>query len=160
MSAESAYPKCGICTIITRIKAAAFDDLVAELPSSYLILGDSQFYRGYCVMLAKRHATELFLMPTEEARSLMDDMRLAAEAIASATRPWKMNYECLGNQEPHVHWHLLPRYETDDLRNGPIWMRPEAQRKAALTPEDRATLLAQLREQIGARFPGARIPTT
>lgn len=159
MPTDSGHSRCGICAIIARIKSGSFDDFLAELPSSYLILGDAQFYRGYCVMLAKRHATEIFLMPTEEARSLMDDMRLAAEAIAAATTPWKMNYECLGNQEAHVHWHLFPRYESDDQRRLPIWVRPENERKIALVPADRASLMASLREQVAARFPSARIPT-
>jgi diadenosine tetraphosphate (Ap4A) HIT family hydrolase len=149
---------CGICALIARIRSETFDDFVAELPSSYLILGDAQFYRGYCVMLAKRHAVELFLMPTDEARALLDDMRLAAEAIAAATRPWKMNYECLGNQEAHVHWHLFPRYESDELRSSPVWVRPESERKIPLAGPDRATLLVGLREQIAARFPDARFP--
>ena len=149
---------CGLCTLIAQIRSGPFDDLVAELPSSYLILGDAQFYRGYCVMLAKRHATELFLMPTDEARALLDDMRLTAEAIAAATRPWKMNYECLGNQEAHVHWHLFPRYASDELRSSPVWLRPEIERKVSLAAPDRATLLTGLREQISARFPDARLP--
>ena len=150
--------RCGICTLIARIRSGTYDDLVAELPSSYLILDDAQFYRGYCVMLAKRHATELFLMPTDEARALLDDMRLAAEAIAAATQPWKMNYECLGNQEAHVHWHLFPRYESDELRSSPVWLRAESDRKISLAGPDRATLMAELREQIAARFPDARLP--
>ena len=149
---------CGICGLIARIRSETFDDFVAELPSSYLILGDAQFYRGYCIMLAKRHATELFLMPTDEARALLDDMRLTAEAIAAATRPWKMNYECLGNQEAHVHWHLFPRYESDELRSSPVWLRPEIERKVSLAGPDRANLLTGLREQIAARFPDARLP--
>jgi len=149
---------CGICTLIARIRSGTFDDLVCELPSSYLILGDAQFYRGYCVMLAKRHATELFLMPTDEARALLDDMRLAAEAIAATTRPWKMNYECLGNQEAHIHWHLFPRYTSDEERSSPVWLRAESERKIALAGPDRANLMAGLREQIAARFPDARIP--
>ncbi len=159
MPAETADPaKCGICAAIARIKAGTFDDFIAELPSSYLILGDAQFYRGYCIMFAKRHATEIFLMPTDEARALLDEMRLAAEAVAAATKPWKMNYECLGNTEAHVHWHLFPRYESDELRHGPVWLRPEAERKIALSPAERATLIAELRQQIAARFPDARIP--
>ena len=157
-SEGAAATNCGICALIARIRSETFDDFVAELPSSYLILGDAQFYRGYCVMLAKRHAVELFLMPTDEARALLDDMRLAAEAIAAATRPWKMNYECLGNQEAHVHWHLFPRYESDELRSSPVWVRPESERKIPLAGPDRATLLVGLREQIAARFPDARLP--
>ncbi|MGH7779898.1 MAG: HIT family protein [Candidatus Binataceae bacterium] len=153
----SAHPRCGICALIDRIKARKFDDFVAELANCYVILGDAQFYRGYCVMLAKTHASEIFLMPPDEARMLFEELRLVAEAIASVTKPWKLNYECLGNAEPHVHWHIFPRYESDELRRSPVWVRPEAERKATLPQADRTSLIESLREQIAARFPDARI---
>ncbi|MFZ0657969.1 MAG: HIT family protein [Candidatus Binataceae bacterium] len=153
----TADARCGICGLIERIRTNSFDDFIAELADCYVILGDAQFYRGYCVMLAKSHVTELFLMPPAEAHRLFEELRLVAEAIASVTKPWKLNYECLGNAEPHVHWHILPRYESDELRRAPIWMRPEAERKAALPKADRTALIAALREAIVARFPDARI---
>jgi diadenosine tetraphosphate (Ap4A) HIT family hydrolase len=151
-------PGCGICGLIDRIRAGAFDGFVAELPTCYVMLGDAQFYRGYCLLLAKRHATEMFLLPIAEARALFDEMRLVAEAIAAVTNPWKINYECLGNLEPHVHWHLFPRYATDQLRHAPVWIRPEAERKVVLSDGDRREMIAALRNQISARLPGARIP--
>jgi diadenosine tetraphosphate (Ap4A) HIT family hydrolase len=153
---------CHICAAIDRIKAGEFRDLVAELNSCYVILGDAQYYRGYCILFAKIHATELYLMPGDAARALFDEMRLTAEAIAAAVKPWKMNYECLGNSEPHVHWHLFPRQESesDELRRGPIWMRPESERKISLGEDDRRALVASLRKEIAARFPDARIPRT
>jgi diadenosine tetraphosphate (Ap4A) HIT family hydrolase len=144
--------------MIDRIKANSFRDFVAELKSCYVILGDQQFYRGYCVLLAKLHATELYLMPADGARLLSDEMRLVAEAIAAVVKPWKMNYECLGNGEPHVHWHLFPRYETDEMRGGPIWLRPESERKVTLDENDRRALIASIRSQLAIRFPDARIP--
>jgi diadenosine tetraphosphate (Ap4A) HIT family hydrolase len=154
----SAKPACGICAMIDRIKAGAFPDFIAELKSCYVILGDQQFYRGYCVLFAKLHATELYLMPADAARLLFDEMRLVAEAIAAVVQPWKMNYECLGNSEPHVHWHLLPRFETDEMRHGPIWMRPESERKVTLEGDDRRALIDSIRRQLAIRFPDARIP--
>ena len=158
MPAETADPsKCGICKGIAAIKTGNSKDFIAELPSSYLILGDAQYYRGYCIMFAKRHVTEMYLMSAEEARLMSSDMRLAAEAIATVTRPWKMNYECLGNTEAHVHWHLFPRYENDEMRFGPVWLRAEAERKTALPADDRARLMAALRKEIAVRFPDARI---
>jgi diadenosine tetraphosphate (Ap4A) HIT family hydrolase len=144
--------------MIDRIKAGAFPDFIAELKSCDVILGDQQFYRGYSVLLAKLHATELYLMPTDAARLLSDEMRLVAEAIAAVVKPWKMNYECLGNLEPHVHWHLLPRYETDEKRHGPIWLRPESERKVTLDENDRRALIGSIRHQLAIRFPDARIP--
>jgi diadenosine tetraphosphate (Ap4A) HIT family hydrolase len=156
----STKPACGICAMIDRIKAGSFPDFIAELKSCYVILGDQQFYRGYCVLFAKLHATELYLMPADDARLLFDEMRLVAEAIAAVVKPWKMNYECLGNSEPHVHWHLLPRYETDEMRHGPIWLRPESERKVTLDENDRRSLIGSFRHQLAIRFPDARIPTS
>jgi diadenosine tetraphosphate (Ap4A) HIT family hydrolase len=148
--------------MIDRIKANAFNDFLAELESCYVILGDQQFYRGYCVLFAKLHATELYLMPADSARLLCDEMRLVAEAIAAVVKPWKMNYECLGNSEPHVHWHLLPRNESEpaELRRGPIWLRPESERKVTLDENDRRALIGAIRTQLVLRFPDARIPTS
>jgi diadenosine tetraphosphate (Ap4A) HIT family hydrolase len=152
---------CGICAMNDRIKAGTFPDYIAGLKSSYVILGDQQFYRGYCVLFAKHHATELYLMPVEAARLLFDEMRLVAEAIAAVVKPWKMNYECLGNSEPHVHWHLFPRQQTeaDELRRGPIWLRPESERRGKLDQNDRAALIGSIRTQLVRRFPDARIAT-
>lgn len=160
MTPDEGAASCGICRAIERIRSGGLRDLVAELPNCYVVLGDAQFYRGYCILFAKRHATELYLMPTEEARELCDEMRLMAKAIATVVKPWKMNYECLGNTEPHVHWHLFPRFqsESDDLRRGPIWKRPDAERMVALPDQDRRALIGALREQIRTSFPDARIP--
>jgi diadenosine tetraphosphate (Ap4A) HIT family hydrolase len=146
--------------MIDRIKANSFRDFVAELKSCYVILGDQQFYRGYCVLFAKLHATELYLMPADGARLLSEEMRLVAEAIAAVVKPWKMNYECLGNSEPHVHWHLLPRNENepDEMRRVPVWLRPESERKVTLDENDRRALIASIRSQLAIRFPDARIP--
>ncbi len=152
-SDDTTAPRCGICAIIDRVKAGAFRDFVAELPGCYVILGDRQYYRGYCVMLSKIHATEMYLMPADSARVLFDEVRLVAEAIAAVVKPWKMNYECLGNSEPHVHWHLFPRYESDEQRRGPIWTRAEAEQKVELDEKDRVALIASLRDSIAARFP-------
>jgi len=157
--ASTTKPACGICALIDGIKAGGFRDFIAELKSCYVILGDQQFYRGYCVLFARLHATELYLMPAGAARLLFDEMRLVAEAIAAAVKPWKMNYECLGNAEPHVHWHLLPRYETDEMRRAPIWLRPESERKASLDENDRRALIASIRSQLAIRFHDARIPS-
>ncbi len=151
---------CFICAGIERIRNGSAP-YIAELPHSFVVLGDQQFYRGYCILFAKHHATELFLMSAGDARALFDEMRLVAAAIAAVTHPWKMNYECLGNTVPHVHWHLLPRYatEADELRRGPIWLRPEVERKVELAPDDRRELIRAIRAEIARRMPDARIPT-
>ncbi len=32
-----------------------------------------------------------------------------------------MNYELLGNTNPSLHWHVIPRYKDDPRWGQPIW---------------------------------------
>jgi len=154
---EHAKHECGICALIALIAKGENPDFIAELPHSHVILGYDQFYRGYCIVLAKAHAREPFLLPREESIALYEEVLGIAAAIDAVTHPLKMNYECLGNLEPHVHWHLFPRYADDELKHGPVWIRPEAQRRVALEEHDRRALIASLRAEISRRIPLARL---
>jgi diadenosine tetraphosphate (Ap4A) HIT family hydrolase len=144
--------------MIDRIKAGAFPDLIAELPRSWVILGAAQFYRGYCVILAKRHIVELHLMPRGEAHELLDEMLAVGKAISSVAVPLKLNYECLGNQEPHVHWHIFPSSANDSMRLQPVWLRPETERNVSLEESPRRDLIAQIRTALASLIPAARWP--
>jgi diadenosine tetraphosphate (Ap4A) HIT family hydrolase len=159
MTASQPIP-CGICAGIERIRDGKFPDFIAELDHSYVILGDAQFYRGYCILFAKHHERELFLLPRGEALALSDELCSVAEAINTVVQPFKLNYECLGNSEPHIHWHVFPRYqsEEEDLRVGPVWLRPKQDRMRSLADDDRRALIAALRIEIAKRIVSARIP--
>ncbi|MGH7985607.1 MAG: HIT family protein [Candidatus Binataceae bacterium] len=148
---------CGICELIERAAAGKLHT-VAELPHSWVILGDAQFYRGYCVMLAKRHVTELHLLERADALGLFDELIKLGEAIWNVTKPSKLNYECLGNQEPHVHWHLFPRQARDPRRLEPVWARPESERKVPLPDAERRSLIDALRNELGRLLPASRLP--
>jgi diadenosine tetraphosphate (Ap4A) HIT family hydrolase len=153
--------KCGICASIENLRAGKAPNLIAELDSSFVVLrDDAQFYRGYCILLAKRHVRELFDLPREEARALFDEVRSVAEAINNIVKPLKLNYECLGNLEPHVHWHVIPRFESEEesLRVGPVWVRPESERMKKLEEHDERALIASLRAEIVRLIPSARTP--
>jgi diadenosine tetraphosphate (Ap4A) HIT family hydrolase len=108
------------------------------------------------VLLAKRHATELHLMPRGEAHELLDEMLASGKAISTVTSPHKLNYECLGNQEPHVHWHIFPRFAADPIRVQPVWLRPESERKVSLQDSVRRGLIDALRFELVRLLPAAR----
>jgi diadenosine tetraphosphate (Ap4A) HIT family hydrolase len=154
---EGGRPACGICSIIERIRSGASLDWIAELPRSWLTLGDAQFYRGYCILLAKHHITELHMMPRGEAHELLDEILAVGRTLAEVLKPLKLNYECLGNQEPHVHWHIFPRYQDDPMRLAPVWQRPEVERKISLEHEARVELITAIRRELVRRLPTARV---
>ena len=95
--------------------------LIAELETARAFLHEDQFFPGYVLLVLRRHATELFELPAGERGAHLEEVSRVAEAIARALRPVKMNYELLGNQVPHIHWHLVPRLPTDPDLRSPIW---------------------------------------
>jgi ATP adenylyltransferase len=95
---------------------------IAPLSISTLYLFRDQRFRGYCLLVFDaRHATELADLNDQEYTTFMSDLRRALRAIQHALRPDHMNCESLGNSNPHLHWHLVPRYQNDLRWGQPIW---------------------------------------
>lgn len=143
---------CPLCT-----KVQAPDEVVWQFPTSVAVLGGHQFYRGYCVLIARTHATELSQLDGEELPSYLAEMCLLAEAIEAGFAPRKLNYELLGNQVPHLHWHLFPRYPNDPEPLAPVWLalhraETDAALKAQLVGDaaERPEIIRQLRQHLEA----------
>ncbi len=112
---------CLICTRITRILEKTNRYFVKELKTGYVVIGDYQFYKGYTLFLCKKHVTELHELDDEYRKEFLYEMSTVARAVFQAFHPEKLNYELLGNAEPHLHWHLFPRYKDDPSPRNPIW---------------------------------------
>src|SRR5947208_6294623 len=106
-------PACPFCDKLQRLGELPADELVWRFPHSVALLGSWQFYHGYCILVARRHATELSQLDATERLAYFEEMCRLAQAIEECFRPHKLNYELLGNQVPHLHWHLFPRYADD-----------------------------------------------
>ena len=98
-------------------------DLVWEFPNSVAILGRWQFYQGYCVLISREHAHEPIDLPDSSRDGLMSEVWWLSKAIAQAFKPRKLNYELLGNQVEHPHWHIFPRQISDADHMKPVWVR-------------------------------------
>jgi diadenosine tetraphosphate (Ap4A) HIT family hydrolase len=116
---------------------------VLDLPASVAILAPDQHYRGYTMVVARTHATELYQLPEAESVQYYRDMVRVAAAVAKAVQPRKMNYECLGNTVGHLHWHLFPRHDGDPNPKRPVWERTHEPRLC--TEEEYAGLVAAIR---------------
>lgn len=81
-------------------------------------------------LCAKKHATELYQLEDEFLAKFMEEMVIVSKAVATAFECDKMNYECLGNGDTHLHWHLFPRVKGDlgeygNDGKGPVWWLPQ-----------------------------------
>ena len=145
---------CPFCRKLADPGALAAEELVWTFPRSVALLGFWQYYKGYCVLVSRRHATELSQLAEDERRTFLDEMCLLARAIEAAFRPHKLNYELLGNQVPHLHWHLFPRSVADPDRLRPVWLaldeaeRDPARKRLLQGDADRGPVVAALRRQL------------
>jgi diadenosine tetraphosphate (Ap4A) HIT family hydrolase len=98
------------------------------------------------VLVLKRHATELFQLSTDERSRLIEEVSTIAAALMEAFHPVKINYELLGNQLSHIHWHLIPRLIDDPSPRDPVWTVVHERR--LLAPTDLAERVALIRSRV------------
>ena len=92
-------------------------------PSSHLLLWQDDFcrvvllndpdYPAYCRVELKAHIKEMTdLVPADRAKT-MKVVFAVETALREVVHPDKINLASLGNKTPHVHWHIIPRFESD-----------------------------------------------
>lgn len=141
MSAEAT---CFYCE-----KDQRLDDLMIEicqLEVSTLYLFKEQTYRGRCLVAYKGHVNELFELQEKELEAYIKDVAKAANAMKKAFSPNKINYGAYSDKLPHLHFHLVPKYQ-----DGPSWgstfeMMPSS--KVLLSDTEYNELIEQIKQNL------------
>ncbi len=148
---------CIFCRRLAELETLPADEVVWRFPRSVAFLGAWQYFHGYCTLVSRTHATELHQLPDVERRGYLDEMCLLARAVEAYARPHKLNYELLGNQVPHLHWHIFPRSAQDPDTLKPVWLALEqaerdadVRRRYETGPRPRNAIAAGVREQLAA----------
>jgi diadenosine tetraphosphate (Ap4A) HIT family hydrolase len=98
--------------------------VVARMPSGWAVLGDPQITHGYCLLLPDPVVPDLNALTGDARRQFLDDMARLGDAVLAVTGAERINYEILGNVEPALHAHVIPRHASEDpaLRLKPVWL--------------------------------------
>lgn len=122
------------------------DHKIADYSLSTGYLFEDQFFPGWTVLVLKKHATELFELNAQDRSMLMAEVSDMAFALQRAFMPTKINYALLGNQLPHIHWHIIPRLKEDPALGESVWsVRHESK---VLTPQELASTLERIRRYL------------
>lgn len=111
---------------VEQLRRGEFPRAIGRVASGWVIMGQSQHLPGYCLLLPDPVVGSLNdLGPGERAQYLADMARIG-DAVSAVCSPRRINYEMLGNLEPALHAHVVPRYEhePDELRTKAIWLYP------------------------------------
>ena len=125
--------------------------VICRMPSGWAVLSDQQYLRGYSILLADPVVGDLNeLDPAGRGRFLLD-MSLLGDALLEVTGAYRINYAIMGNGEPALHAHIVPRFlsEPDVYRTNQPWSYPnETIDGTPFDPARDANLQARLREAI------------
>lgn len=112
-----------------------------------VILVDDADYPGFCRVIWGGHVKEMTDLTGPERMHLMTVVFAVEEILREMLRPDKMNLASLGNQTPHLHWHVIPRFTDDPHFPDPVWAPRRSEARAA--PMSRTELIVELRQRLG-----------
>ena len=136
---------CILCDRIKSLKVLDYPLVIHEFKNSYLMLGEHQYYKGYCVLVLKDHHREMTDIPSPEREEFFQEMMMASSVIEKVFKPKKMNMCSLGNVVDHVHWHFFPRYVDDPHFTNPPWLQMHHFNSATITQDMSAQIITRLK---------------
>lgn len=78
---------------------------------------------GFCRVIWNHHVAEMTDLTYGEREHLMSLVFAVEEAIRHVMCPDKVNIAALGNMVPHIHWHVIPRYQDDAFFPRSAWSK-------------------------------------
>jgi diadenosine tetraphosphate (Ap4A) HIT family hydrolase len=104
------------------------------------------FYRA----IWNAHVAEFSDLGPADRQELMDVVTRVEQVLREALAPTKINLASLGNVVPHLHWHVIARFDWDSHFPQPVW--GAAQRVVAPPAAERLPLAL---ETLDARMAAA-----
>ena len=113
--------------IADRVEAARRGEnpyVIVKMTSGWLVIGDVQPLPGYVLLLADPVVESLNDLDEAGRVAYSLDTIAIGDALLAVSGACRINYETLGNSEPALHTHIIPRYadEPDEKRRMPAFM--------------------------------------
>ena len=113
--------------------------------------GFPAFYR----VIWNAHAAELSDLSDDDRNLCMRAVAAVERVMRDTLAPTKINLAALGNMVPHLHWHVIARFDWDSHFPASVWanaQRPRNADKEAAVAAQLSLLDAQLAERLSAQF--------
>ena len=117
---------------------------------SRLISVCDEMYPIFCRVITNQHWVEFSDLSSADRVQIMHVVYVVERTLRTLLNPTKVNIASFGNVVPHVHWHVIPRFEGDPHYPNPVWgARTEGQ--PVLPPEGFwERFRDSIKEQLGA----------
>ena len=131
--------------------ASAGGTLVWQGTHMRVIRADEAGFPAFYRVVWQDHVAEFSDLSPAERQHCMDAVVVVESALREFLQPTKINLAALGNVVPHLHWHVIARFESDSHFPAPVWAAAVRDRVPAHEEVLRAQLPA-LERALAARL--------
>ena len=123
-----------------------------------VIRADEAGFPAFYRVVWNAHVAEFSDLSSADRQHCMDAVTVVEQALRDHLAPTKINLAALGNMVPHLHWHVIARFQGDSHFPAPVWAAAVRDRVPAHEDAVRAKLpaLERLLVQRLAALPVAR----
>jgi diadenosine tetraphosphate (Ap4A) HIT family hydrolase len=105
------------CPLCTGIGGA----LVFQGSKFRVIRADEVGFPAFYRVVWTNHVAEFSDLDAEDRNLCMTVVALVEKALREHLQPTKINLAALGNVVPHLHWHVIARFDWDTHFPAPVW---------------------------------------
>ncbi|NDW10240.1 HIT family protein [Dysgonomonas sp. 520] len=116
---------------------------ICDLNVSTVFLFKEQTYSGRCIVAYNKHNVELFELSDDELLAFMKDVNKVAAVMKKQFNAVKINYGAYSDKLPHLHIHLVPKYEGGPDYGGTFTMNPQ---KVYLSDQEYTEMINKIKE--------------
>ena len=114
MSASSPSPDCPLCRDAGGI-------LVFQAPQWRLIRAEEPNFPAFYRLIWQAHVAEFSDLDAGQRQACMEAVCAVEQVLRDSLQPTKVNVASLGNVVPHLHWHVIARFDWDSHFPNPVW---------------------------------------
>jgi diadenosine tetraphosphate (Ap4A) HIT family hydrolase len=120
---KTVEPETAIHKLVAAAREGREPRVIGRLFSGWAVFGERQFLRGYTLLLPDPVVPTLNALGSHERAGYLQDVARLGDAVLKLTGAARINYAILGNQDPALHTHVIPRYadEPEKLRVAHPW---------------------------------------
>lgn len=110
---------------------------------------DDPHYPGFCRVIWNEHVREMTDLDPAARIDLMRVVFVVEAVVRQLFSPHKINLASFGNMVPHVHWHIIPRWQDDRHFPEPVWGKVQREGGVARPVVSNEELATALRRALG-----------
>ena len=95
--------------------------LVFEAPKFRVIHAEEAGFPAFYRVVWRAHVAEFSDLDAADRARCMEAVTVVEQCLREHLAPTKINLAALGNMVPHLHWHVIARFDWDSHFPAPVW---------------------------------------